>query len=175
MKKGFIHIYFGGGKGKTTAAIGLAIRMAGSGQTAVIMQFLKSSISSERKILSQIDNIRLIDIPSSIKFVFDMNDSEKSEATALYNKKLDEIESIAENNICDMIVLDEILDAVDCGIIDEKRVLHLLDICRGNIEVVMTGRNPSEDMLKRADYITKTESLCHPFDKGIGARYGIEY
>lgn len=139
------------------------------------MQFLKSDTSSERKILSQIDNIRLIDIPHSIKFVFDMSDGEKSAATELYNKKLDEIERIAENGGCDMIVLDEILDAADCGIIDENRILHLLDICHGNIEVVMTGRNPTEGMLKRTDYITETKNLRHPFDKGIGARAGIEY
>lgn len=139
------------------------------------MQFLKSDTSSERKILSQTNNIRLIDIPHSIKFVFDMNDSEKRAATELYNKKLDEIENIAENNICDMIILDEILDAINCGITDEKRVLHLIDICRGNIELVMTGRNPTDEIIKCADYITDCKCLRHPFDKGICARKGIEY
>lgn len=175
LEKGLIHIYYGGGRGKTTAAVGMAIRMSGSGGRVVFMQYLKGAKTSERKILAKTENIRLIDVPDSIKFVFGMNEDEIARAREYYNGKTDEIEKIIDKGDCDMLILDEVLDAADCGIIEKERVVRLADMCRGRVELILTGRNPDEQILRRGDYITEMCAVRHPFDSGIGAREGIEY
>ena len=175
MKKGLIHIYCGGGKGKTTAAMGLAMRMAGSGGKAAVFQFLKDNTSSERNALAQVDGIRLIDGMENVKFTFCMTDTERAEAQRFYSEKLSEVEAFIKSGEYDMIVLDEVLDAVESGIVPEERLLDVMKLCRGRVELVLTGRAPYAEVKTMADYITEMKNVCHPYDKGMQARKGIEF
>ncbi len=168
---GLIHLYCGNGKGKTTAAMGLAIRCAGAGKKVLVIQFLKDNSSSERKILEGISNIDVVDGRDCEKFVFAMNENEKKQTSQYCTEQLGRFFEKAAGY--DMLVLDEVAVAVGCGLIDEEYLIGLLKNC--NAEVVMTGGTVSDAMLEICDYITEMKKIKHPFDKGIQARKGVEF
>ncbi|MCX7715576.1 MAG: cob(I)yrinic acid a,c-diamide adenosyltransferase [Clostridia bacterium] len=173
MEKGLIHIYCGNGKGKTTAAVGLAARCAGSGGDVLFFQFLKDNTSSEREILKKIDRVTLLDGLSKVKFSFAMNESEMQQAKRFYTEKMEEI--IKESEKYRLLVMDEIIAAANKGFIDEDRLVEFLKNKPYMLEVVLTGRNPSERLVDIADYVSEIKKIKHPFDKGIKARKGIEF
>lgn len=164
-----LHIYHGNGKGKTTASVGLAVRSAGAGLKVCFVQFLKNGSSSEINILKQVGNIECLHCKTSGKFVFQMSDDEKQLLTSGNNELLEK----AFESDSDVIVLDEFLDVYNLNVIDmdyaEKYILS------SDREIILTGRNPSEIFLDRADYISEITSVRHPYEKGIKARRGIEY
>jgi len=166
-----IHIYCGEGKGKTTAAMGLALRMAGRGGRVVIAQFLKSEQSGERRALEQLSGVTLLSVPQSLPFTFEMTQSQREQEKARYERMLDELERFAPS--ADLLVLDEVCDAVETGLVDPGRLLAALDRFEG--EAVLTGRQPWPELLARADYVTRMEKVRHPFDRGIPARAGVEW
>lgn len=168
-----VHLYYGNGKGKTTAAIGLALRCVGSGKKVRIYQFLKDNSSSERNALCGINGIELIKGKEREKFVFEMDEFEKAKASVYYCEML---KSLFENirNI-DMLVLDEVTTALTCGLVDEKLLLDLIMQYREEIEIVMTGGIPSESIIEVCDYVTHMKKIKHPFDDGISARLGVEF
>ena len=166
--KGLIHIYCGDGKGKTTAAIGLAVRAAGRGKRVVIARFLKNDDSGEVGVLERVPGITLIPCRKSFGFTWNMTEKERQEAGAYYEALLEEAWELA-------LVLDEALGACSAGMIREERLLKLLDEKPEGLEVVLTGRSPSEELLARGDYVTRMEAVRHPYEKGIGARAGVEY
>ncbi len=167
--KNILHIYHGNGKGKTTAAIGLAIRAAGAGQKICFVQFLKNGSSSEVKILSQIDNIEYICCEECNKFSFQMSDTEKSVVTSGHNHILEK----AFGTDADMIILDEFLDAYNKNMLDKDYAGNrILDTDR---EIILTGRNPAELFINNADYISEITSVRNPYEKGVPARLGIEF
>lgn len=172
-----IHIYCGDGKGKTTAAMGLAMRMAGSGGRVHIVQFLKGSPSGEINFLRDTKNsgdtkITVSRCDKNYGFYKSMSNSEKSEITACHNKNIDEALSLLSE--LDMLVLDEIFAAVNYGLADMDKIKKLIEGC-SHTELVMTGRNPGKYFLDKADYISEIKKIRHPFDKGISARKGIEF
>ena len=112
MENGCVHIYCGDGKGKTTAAVGLAVRCAGGGGKVIYTSFLKDNTSGELNILRGIKNIELIENPSSMKFFGRMNSDEKAELAGLYSKRMEYIRSVLENG-CDMAVFDEAMAALN--------------------------------------------------------------
>ncbi|MBR1444229.1 MAG: cob(I)yrinic acid a,c-diamide adenosyltransferase, partial [Firmicutes bacterium] len=113
MKRGFVHIYYGDGKGKTTAAMGLAARCGGRGGKVLIFQFMKKDESGEREALSNIETIDIMSGYEKIKFTSKMSENEKKEASGFYGNKFEEI--CAKADKYDMIILDEILHAVKKG------------------------------------------------------------
>ena len=171
---GLIHIYCGDGKGKTTAAIGLAVRHAGFGGKVVLAQFLKVGTSSECRALAKLGNITMLAANPSSKFSFQMTEEEKQECSAAIGRTFAAATSFAVREGATLLVLDEVCAAISCGFLPEGEVLAFLDGKPDDLEVVMTGRNPSEALQERADYITEMVKRRHPFDKGIGARKGIE-
>lgn len=175
MKQGLIQLYCGEGKGKTTAAVGAAIRCAGAGGRVLFYQFLKDGTSSERKILSRLEGVELPDCFYSNKFVWNMTDEEKAAAARFYTVKFNEIMAEAAENKYDMIVLDEIFDASNCGFVPYELVLHFTENKPNETELVMTGRNPGKDLTDLADYVTYMQKVKHPFDRGVPARKMIEY
>ena len=170
---GRIHLYYGDGKGKTTAAVGQAIRAAGSGLRVLVFQFLKNNESSERKILEQIPNITCLNGREPVKFVSRMNGDEKAETRRYNNKALDEIVKFCSP--FDVLVLDEALCAVQLGVLSEEKLLSFLKHKPRGLEVVLTGHAITEDLLEVADYVTQMTKIKHPYDQGKLAREGIEY
>lgn len=171
--KGRIHIYYGNGKGKTTAAVGQIIRAAGSGLDVLMFQFLKNNSSNERNILEQIPNITCLPGREIRKFVNQMNRDERAELKHYNTKALDEIVKFCSP--FDILFLDEILDAVAFGVLSEDKLLSFLQHKPYGLEIIMTGHDISERMLEMADYATQMNKVKHPFDDGKIAREGIEY
>lgn len=173
-KNGLIHIYEGDGKGKTTAAVGLSVRFAGNGGRVVFTQFLKRNDSGELSILEQIENICLLRCEKSFGFTFRMTPQERTEAAAYYNAHLKKALTQAVEQQAGLLVLDEVLDAYNSHMISHEALLSFLKERPQEMEVVLTGRNPAEELLELADYVTYMEKRKHPYDRGIGARTGIE-
>ena len=171
---GLIHIYCGDGKGKTTAAVGLAVRAAGAGKRVLFVQFFKDGSSSELKILDSIDNIHtdICEVPYG--FFRNMSASERAQATSDYTELLLRVLDSAKRD-ADLLILDEAISACNYHVIPETALLDFLQTKPPELEVVLTGRDPSEALLAWADYVTEMKKIRHPFDKGINARYGVEY
>ncbi len=171
-----VHIYCGEGKGKTTAAVGLAVRAAGRGMSVVIAQFLKGADSGERIALESMEGITLLPVPEKVKFSFRMNEEERREASQRFEGLCAACEERIRTGQAQLVVLDEACAAVSTGLLKEERLLSVLDAVRETeTEVVVTGRDPFPALLERGDYITEMKPLRHPFQKGIRARRGIEY
>lgn len=170
---GRIHIYCGDGKGKTTAATGLAVRAAGAGKQVVFTQFFKDGSSSEIKILSNVENIRLMHCKTVRGFWSRMDASQRKQASEDYTKLFADIMETAKE--ADLLVLDEIISACNHGTVPESMVTGFLRTKPENLEVVLTGRNPSKALVLLADYVTEMRKVKHPFDQGVTARKGIEF
>ena len=170
---GLIHIYCGDGKGKTTAAIGLAVRCAGSGRKVLILQFLKDGKSSEFASLSHVPGIEAVPQTRTFGFTWTLAPEEKQEAAAYYASLLED--AFFRAGGFDLLILDEVLGACAAGLLDESRLLSLLDGKPEPLEIVLTGRGPSQALLERADYMTEMKMVKHPFQRGVSAREGIEY
>lgn len=170
---GLIHIYYGDGKGKTTAAMGQAIRAAGSGLQVLVFQFMKDNTSSERNILEMVPNITCLPGKRHVKFYNQMNKEDKAEYRHYNTKALDEIAKFCVN--FDVLVLDEAVCAVDLGLLSQEKLIHFLQHKPRGLEVVLTGHHVSEELLQMADYVTVMNKIKHPYDKGRTAREGIEF
>jgi cob(I)alamin adenosyltransferase len=175
---GLIHLYCGDGKGKTTCAMGLALRAAGRDIPVVVAQFLKSEDSGERLALRKLPGVTLLLLPQQVTFTFRMTEEEKKEAKAQSAARLREAKGLAwelgKHGPC-LLILDEICAAVSTGMIEEEEVEQLLDTRPQGLEVVLTGRNPAPGLVQRADYVTEMQMNKHPYQQGIAARRGIEY
>jgi len=168
-----VHLYHGDGKGKTTCAMGLALRAAGRGKRVVIAQFLKCGESGERMALRGFSNVTLIPVPETMKFVFAMSVEEKAAAEEKMLMILQAAKGLMSG--CDLLVLDEVCGAVSTGLLTQEQVTALLDSRPEGVEVVMTGRDPAQTLLDRADYVTEMRKVKHPYDQDVPAREGIEY
>ncbi len=169
-----IHAYIGDGKGKTTAAIGLAVRFAGCGKKVEIVQFLKDGTSSECELLKDIFiNVTSFMKPDS-KFFWEMDEDEKKTLAGEMKKAFIYAENLAEKDT-DMIVLDEICGAVENGLIERERLIKFLKKYGKEKEIVITGRTVCDEIVELSDYVSEIRKLKHPFDKGIRAKKGIEY
>lgn len=171
---GLIHIYEGNGKGKTTAGVGLAIRCAGGGYSVVYTQFLKDGSSGEIRILKGLPGVQVVINETAFGFSFRMSEEQKKEAANSYEQLFEKAVLHAVNGNCRLLVLDEVLDVCNCGMLKKERLLEFLKTKPEELEVVMTGRNPAPELVELADYVTRMEKIKHPFDRGIYARRGIE-
>ena len=170
--KGCVHIYCGDGKGKTTCVMGLATRAAGSGKKVLLHQFLKENNSSERNIIDHIPKITVVPGAKMDKFTFQMNEEERKQLHEANDAMFDELIAMAADY--DMIVLDECVYALSMGLLTEDKVIAFLESKPESLEVVMSGRNPSERLMEYADYISEIKKVKHPFDQGLSSRIGIE-
>ena len=169
MERGYIQVYYGDGKGKTTAAVGQAVRAAGAGMSVCFAQFLKSGASCELEGLRSL-GIRMIS-GAQCKFAFQMTEEEKAAARRCNEAILDEALILED----DMLVLDEAMDACRLGLLDRDRVLELLREKPQGMELVITGHEPDQEFLDLADYVTEAVCHKHPYQEGVAARRGIEY
>ncbi len=172
---GLIHIYCGDGKGKTTAAIGLAVRAAGSGMRVHIVQLLKGGYTSELSILEAVPNITVARCDRNYGFSFKMNDETKNAAAKCHNELLQAAEKKMKNREIDLLILDEFNAAYEYELLDRTTADRIVFEKPDEIELVITGRRPQEKFIKAADYVSEIQPIKHPYQKGIKARKGIEF
>ena len=172
--KGLIHIYCGDGKGKTTAATGLAVRAAGCGMKVLLVQFLKGQETGELRALAHIPGITVLRGKASEKFTFQMDERELQQTYDLNTKNLLTAVEQARAGACDLLVLDEVMGALPCQLIDEDLLRSLVEQKPERLELVMTGRNPPDWLIEAADYVSEIKKVKHPYDRGVSARRGIE-
>lgn len=170
---GMIHIYYGDGKGKTTAAVGLSIRAAGAGKQVLFSQFMKNGKSSELNILRTLEQISVVTCKKVSVFYKNMTPEQQMQTRKDYSAMLTDVLSQAAR--FDLLVLDEVISACNRGVIDECALLRFLKEKPENPEIVLTGRNPSDSLLELANYVTEMKKQKHPYDEGTSARLGIEY
>ena len=175
MEKGLIHIYCGDGKGKTTAAIGLAVRAAGAGKSVLIARFLKNDRSAELKALAQISGITVLPVEREFGFIQTKDNPVRAEAAAYFTAFFEKAADLAVKDHYDMLILDEINVAVNYEMVPMDRLENFLLHKPTDQEVVLTGRDPKPEILQLADYVSEIRKIRHPFDQGIMAREGIEY
>ena len=176
MKKGLTHIYYGDGKGKTTAALGLALRASGCGRNIVIVQFLKDWICGELSSLGQLPNVVVYRGKSSGGTYFhEMTDDEKTATKEIHDENLKKALHLQECGKCDLLILDEAVDAYNLGVLDKAMFDELLTNKPEQLELIITGHNPVPWMIENADYATEMVKRKHPYDAGVAARKGIEY
>ena len=164
-----IQCYYGDGKGKTTAAIGQALRMAGAGKKVIVIQFLKDGNSSENIMLKKC-GIKVLAKKMPEMFI-DMSDSKMIKEVSI---QINDLFSMIDESY-DGIVLDELSDALTLGLINEGIVYDRLVDLKENHEIILTGRMPSYKLKTILDYSSEIKKRKHPYDKGIMARKGIEY
>lgn len=175
MSFGLIHIYCGDGKGKTTAAMGLILRAVGREKKVLLTQFLKSGRSGELISLERYkDYVEFLLGKPVNKFVWNMNDEEKQQAKEEHTARFKEIVEKVKNEKYDLVVLDEIIGTINNGFILVEDVINFLKDKPENLEVVMTGRNPKEELIEIANYVSEIKAIKHPFNEGIPSRIGIE-
>ena len=172
--KGCIHIYEGDGKGKTTAAVGLAVRCAGSGQKVLFTQFLKGNTTSELKAMEYIPNLMIYQHQKEFGFTFQMDTYEKKDAKIYYRNYFREVIYYAKRENVRLLVLDELLDVYNLDMVDKDEVLQFLRVRPESMEVVLTGRKPATELIQLADYVSQIRKIKHPYDWGLAAREGIE-
>lgn len=176
-KSGKIHIYTGDGKGKTTAALGLALRAIGAGKKVAIIQFMKKGKYSEHRAISKYQ--LPIEIESFgigyYKILGDKHTEEQHQKAA--QKALKRATELIKNNKHDIIILDEINVAIGFGLIDVDEVISILHPTPYtlNADIVLTGRRAHPKLKKIADLVTEMKPVKHYFDKGVKARKGIEF
>ena len=176
MKTGLVHIYTGDGKGKSTAALGQVLRSLGYGLKAYIVQFLKSkdSFSGEIRSLSQFhDNVKLIRY-HQVHPIFDSS-VDVNQLRASVAEALSETRKAMLSGDYDIVVLDEINNAITDGFADVEAVIELILSKPEKVELILTGRNAEQKVIDLADYVTEMRCIKHPFQQGISARRGIEF
>lgn len=170
-----IHVYHGDGKGKTTAAMGLALRMLAAGRRVVVVQFLKDGESGEVRLLAEHFGVPVFAGKASDKFTWSMTSEELAATRELHDGNLASALAELEGAQEGLLVLDEALDALSKGLVDEALVDRALDMSARGVEIALTGRAPSRKIVEKADYITEMRCEKHPYEQGICAREGVEY
>jgi cob(I)alamin adenosyltransferase len=168
---GYIHLYTGNGKGKTTAAIGQAIRAAGAGLSVYIAQFVKGMPYSELEILQQIPNITIKQFGLDC---FIVNKPTQKDIDAA-NEGLRQVKEIIDSASIDILILDEVCIALYYHLFPEAELLTLLRNKPQNMEIILTSRYAPASLIDSADLVTEMKEIRHYFQRGIEARKGIEY
>jgi cob(I)alamin adenosyltransferase len=169
--QGRVQIYTGDGKGKTTAALGLALRAAGAGLKVVIIQFAKSGGTSEAQALKRFDDLIAIRSYGSGCFV---NGKPSEEDRRLAREALADAQSVAASGECRVLILDEANIACHYGLITVDELLALADSRPGDMELVITGRRAHPRLMERADLVAEMREVKHYYAQGVKARKGIE-
>lgn len=179
LEKGLVQIYTGHGKGKTTAAFGLALRAAGHGNKVLIYQFLKPPTldTGERLALASgtaAITVETVDMPWDMSRSLEDENAVTAVKTAI-SEIFERVAEMAENRLYDVLILDEIVFCLSKGLAELEDVKNLIDRRDPAVEIVLTGRGATAELIKLADLVTEMKNVKHPFDKGVPARRGIEY
>lgn len=169
-------IYTGNGKGKTTAAIGAAVRAAGQGLRVKIIQFIKADNLKfgEHKLIEQIPNIEIKSFGKGFIGILGDKTTEKEHKLAA-DKALKELEKALKSKECNMVIADEILGAIYANLIDENKIITLIESCSCNKHFILTGRNASDKLISLVDTVTEMKEIKHHYQNKIASQKGIEY
>jgi len=173
--KGLVHIYTGDGKGKTSTAVGMAVRAAGQQKRVYFLQFLKARPSGETVLLNDIPYLTLKRANSSSKFFFQMDDREKSEVKQEIAETWKELSSIISGSEYDIIILDEVMSLISNQLLDLKELIKLIKQREPGKELIFTGRDAPKELIELADYVTEMKMVKHPYQQNILPRKGIEF
>jgi cob(I)alamin adenosyltransferase len=179
LEKGLVQIYTGDGKGKTTAAFGLALRAAGQGNKVLIYQFLKPpSLDIGERFALQLGAVRIR--VEALDEKWDMGRSlddaqQVARTQAAIRDALGRLAETAQKRFYDLLILDEIVFCLAKGLADFKDIRNLIECREPAVEIVLTGRGATPELIELADLVTEMKSLKHPFERGIAARRGIDY
>ncbi len=170
-----IQLYCGDGKGKTTAAVGAAIRAAGRGRLVLFAQFMKGQESGELMILRGLQQIRVLHSDHTFPFYREMTEGQKKELRLFHDRMLQEVQTALLRKEADFVILDEITHASRLHMADEKLLQRVLELGKGpEREILLTGREPTMQMWEVSDYISEIRNVRHPYAGGITARTGVE-
>lgn len=176
LNRGYVQIYTGDGKGKTTAAIGQGVRAAGRNLRVQMIQFLKSSSSGELESLELLKPyFEVFRFERKHGFFWTLSDNEKKEVKEDVQKAYYHIIEVIRNKECDVLILDEIMGALSNKLITEEQILSIIDLKPQSMEIIMTGRNAPEAIIEKSDLVTEMKLVKHYFQQGVAAREGIEY
>ena len=179
LRKGLVQVYTGDGKGKTTAAFGLALRAAGQGNKVLIYQFLKPpSLDIGERFALQLGAVRIrvetLDVPWDMAGSLE-DEKAVTEVQIAISDALKRLTQTAEKREYDVLILDEIVFCLSEGLAKLEDVKNLIDKRDSAVEVILTGRGATAELIELADLVTEMKNIKHPFDKGQPARRGIEY
>jgi len=169
---GLVQVYTGNGKGKTTAALGLAFRAQGCGLNVAMVQFMKPEQESGEYVMSkEMKNFTLM--PCGLSHLVDPNKIKEEDMAAAHDA-FQTAKRMLYSGKYDLFIMDEINVAMGWNLINVNEAIEMLKNRPDNVEVVLTGRYAPEEIIEFADLVTEMRMIKHPFDRGIGSRKGIE-
>ncbi|MBL3539806.1 cob(I)yrinic acid a,c-diamide adenosyltransferase [Aminivibrio sp.] len=168
--QGYVHVYTGNGKGKTTAALGLLLRASGAGMTVFLGQFLKRGVYSEHAALALLPGVTV----ETFGGERGVGTPPTEQDSVLARRGLERLRDVVSSGNWGAVIADEIFVAVHLGLLAETDVLYLLEVRHTSTELVLTGRYAFPKILERADLVTEMKELRHYFSRGVPARKGIE-
>jgi cob(I)alamin adenosyltransferase len=171
--KARILIFTGNGKGKTTAAMGMAMRASGHGLRVLVIQFVKESDTGEISTANAMANIKIVQ--TGLGFLPDAKSNEYCKHKQAAEKGLTLAAESIESGNYDLLILDEICIAVDKGLLEEKDVAEVISKAKPKMSLVLTGRGASQGLIDLADTVSNIECIKHGFDVGIAAQKGVEF
>jgi cob(I)alamin adenosyltransferase len=173
LESGFTQVYTGDGKGKTSAAFGLALRAVGRGLRVFVIQFIKGGFDyGELHVVGDLPRLELVAYGTG-KFIDAGSPNEEDIAQA--RRALEHAKEILREGVHDVVILDEVNVAITFGLVSVEDVLSLIGEKPGNVELVLTGRGAPNEIMQAADLVTEMREIKHPFNAGVKARKGIEY
>ncbi|AIS51510.1 Cob(I)yrinic acid a,c-diamide adenosyltransferase BtuR [Thermoanaerobacter kivui] len=175
MKKGYVQVYTGDGKGKTTAALGLAFRAVGRGMKVIMFQFLKGMATGELKTAELLKpNFEIRRFAEAKKFTWDLTKEEFEELKQKVKSEYNQLLDILKSGDYDIVIVDEAMAAIHRGLLTVEEVVRLIDEKPETVELVLTGRSAPQEIIEKADLVTEMKEIKHYFKKGVPVRVGIE-
>lgn len=176
LKSGYIQIYTGNGKGKTTAAVGLAVRAAGNNYKVAMVQFLKGGETGELESAKRLaPYFNIFRFEKKRGFFWTLSEEEKGELKEEIQEAYRFCRKLLDEKQYDILIMDEVMGAINNKLITEEQMLELMENKPKEMELIMTGRNVPEKIFEKADLVTEMKDLKHYFEKGVPARKGIEF
>lgn len=191
--QGYVQVYTGNGKGKTTAAIGLAVRALGAGKRVLFLQFMKAKVYSEHKILPAISPNLTLETVGKPFFVMEEGSMPEEELekwkdkvvifppgnppreyVEIVGKGLERARSAVSGGEYDLVVLDELNVALHFNLVTWEQVKEIICMKKDNVELVLTGRGATPELIQEADLVTEMREIKHYYQQGVEARIGIE-
>ena len=173
LKKGYIQIYTGNGKGKTTASLGVTLRILGNGGRVFFAQFIKGRVkSSEFEALEKFTPDFIHKMYGAGRFI---KEQPSSEDITLAENGLKECSKALSSGEFDLVVMDELNGAISCGLLNITDIIKVIHVRNPQTELIITGRNAHPELIKLADLVSETSPIKHYFESGVPCRKGIEF